>query len=260
MSHCDESEPMIGKTVSHYKIIEKLGEGGMGVVYKAEDTKLHRTVALKFLPLHLMGATEGMARFIQEARAAAALDHPNICTIYEIDEGAEQPFISMAYIEGKNIKEITEGGPLKLDDAVRYASQVARGLEQAHAKGVVHRDIKGANIVVSNEGHAIVMDFGLAKLQGQTQLTRTGTTLGTVSYMSPEQASGDKVDHRTDIWSLGVVLYRMVAGRYPFEGEHPSAVMYSIMNQPHEPLTALRTGVPRRSRRTRASATSRRVT
>ena len=235
---------LIGKTISHYRIIDKIGQGGMGVVYKAEDTTLHRTVALKFLPPHLIGATEEMARFVQEARAAAALSHPNICTIYEIDEGAEQPFISMAYIEGKNLKDITADGPLKFDDALRYASQVARGLEEAHAKGIVHRDIKSANIVVSNKGHAIVMDFGLAKLQGQAKLTRTGTTVGTASYMSPEQVRGDEVDHRSDIWSLGVVLYHMIVGRYPFKGEHQSAMMYSIMNEPHEPLTALRTGVP----------------
>jgi serine/threonine-protein kinase len=235
---------LIGKTISHYRIVDKIGQGGMGVVYKAEDTKLHRTVALKFLPAHHTGATQEMKRFIHEARAAAALDHPNICTIYEIDESAKQPFISMAYIEGKNLEDIAAGRPLDLDDALRYASQVARGLEEAHAKGVIHRDIKSANIVVSDKGHAIVMDFGLAKLQGQTKLTQTGTTVGTVSYMSPEQARGDEVDHRSDIWSLGVVLYSMVVGRYPFEGEHPSSVMYLVMNEPHEPLTALRTGVP----------------
>lgn len=235
---------MIGKTISHYRIVDKIGQGGMGVVYRAEDTKLHRTVALKFLPSSYLGANQEMVRFIQEARAAAALDHPNICTIYEIDESADQPFISMAYIEGKSLKELAEDGPLDLDDALRYAAQVARGLEEAHAKGVVHRDIKSANIVVSSKGHAIVMDFGLAKLQGQTRLTQTGTTVGTVSYMSPEQARGDEVDHRGDIWSLGVVLYHMVTGRYPFAGEHSSAVMYAIMNEPHEPLTALRAGVP----------------
>jgi len=235
---------LIGKTISHYRIVDKIGQGGMGVVYKAEDTKLHRTVALKFLPSHLMGATEEMKRFIHEARAAAALSHPNICTVYEIDESAEQPFISMEYIEGQSLKDITTGGPLDLDDALRYASQVARGLEEAHAKGVVHRDVKSANIVVSDKGHAIVMDFGLAKLQGQTKLTKAGTTVGTVSYMSPEQASGGEADHRSDIWSLGVVLYHMVTGSYPFEGEHPSAVMYMIMNEAHERVTALRAGVP----------------
>jgi serine/threonine-protein kinase len=239
---------MIGETVSHYRIIDKIGQGGMGVVYKAEDIKLHRTVALKFLPAQFAGAdtpeTARFARFVLEARAAAALSHPNICTVYEIDESGPQPFIAMAYVEGKNLKEMTASGPLKLEDALRYATQVARGLEEAHAKGVVHRDIKCSNIVVSLKGHAIVMDFGLARLQGETRITQTGTTVGTVSYMSPEQARGDEVDHRSDIWSLAVVLYRMIAGRYPFEGEHQSAVMYSIMNEPHEPLTALRTGVP----------------
>jgi len=235
---------LIGKTISHYRVVDKIGQGGMGVVYKAEDTKLHRTVALKFLPPDVTRDSTEMARFIVEARAAASLSHPNICTIYEIDETAAQPFISMAYIEGKNLKDLVEPGPLKLEDALRYAIQVARGLEEAHAKGVVHRDIKSANIVVSDKGHAIVMDFGLAKLQGQTKLTRTGTTVGTVSYMSPEQARGEDVDRRSDIWSLGVVLYRMIAGRYPFEGEHASAVIYAVMNEPHPPLTSLRTGVP----------------
>jgi TolB-like protein/tRNA A-37 threonylcarbamoyl transferase component Bud32 len=235
---------MIGKTVSHYRIVDKIGQGGMGVVYKAEDTKLHRTVALKFLPAHLLGETNEMARFVHEARAAASLSHPNICTIYEIEETGAQPFIAMEYVEGRNLKDIAAEGPLPLERALRYATQMARGLEEAHAKGVVHRDVKSANVVVSKKDHAIVMDFGLAKLQGQTKLTRTGTTVGTVAYMSPEQARGEDVDHRSDIWSLGVVLYRMVAGRYPFEGEHQSAVMYSIMNEPHTPLSAVRPGVP----------------
>ena len=235
---------LIGKTISHYRIIDKIGEGGMGVVYKAEDTSLHRTVALKFLPAHLARDGTEMARFVNEARAAAALNHPNICTIYEIDERAETPFISMEYIEGKDLKELAGGGPLPLEEAVRYASQIARALEEAHAKGVLHRDIKSANVVVSDKGHAIVMDFGLARMQGQTKLTQTGTTVGTVSYMSPEQAQGAEVDSRSDIWSLGVLLYRMVAGRYPFEGQHQSAVMYAVINEPHPPLTSLRTGVP----------------
>jgi len=235
---------LIGKSISHYRIVDKIGQGGMGVVYKAEDTTLRRTVALKFLPPHLAGTTQEMRRFINEARTAAALHHPNICTTYEIDESTDQPFISMAYIEGENLNQLTESGPLGLDDALRYTSQVARGLEEAHANGVVHRDIKCANIVVSNKGHAIIMDFGLAKLQGQTKLTHSGTTAGTVSYMSPEQARGKEVDHRSDIWSLGVVLYHIMTGRYPFEGEHPSAVMYAIINEPHMPLTAARADLP----------------
>jgi serine/threonine-protein kinase len=239
-----QERALIGETISHYRIVEKIGQGGMGVVYKAEDTSLRRVVALKFLPPDLIGATPEMGRFIHEARAAAALNHPNICTVFEIDENPKQPFIAMAYVAGRNLQDIVEGGPLPLDDALRYASQVARGLEEAHAKGVIHRDIKSANIVVSEKGHAIIMDFGLAKLLGQTRLTQAGTTIGTVSYMSPEQARGEDVDQRADIWSLGVVLYRMVAGRYPFEAAHPSAMMYSIMNEPHTPLTAVRTGVP----------------
>jgi serine/threonine protein kinase len=236
---------MIGKTISHYKILEELGRGGMGVVYKAEDTKLKRTVALKFLPTRLTRDPEAMERFIQEAQAASALDHPNICTIHEIDDTDDgQMFIAMACYTGETLEERISRSPLPLEIAVGIATQVAQGLAKAHAEGIVHRDIKPANVFVADDGQVKILDFGLAKLGGQTRLTKEGTTLGTVAHMSPEQSSGSEVDHRSDIWSLGVVLYEMVAGRMPFAGDHEQAVMYSIVNSEPEPLTALRTGVP----------------
>jgi non-specific serine/threonine protein kinase len=235
---------MIGQTVSHYKILSKLGEGGMGVVYKAEDLKLHRFVALKFLPHHL-GADGEKQRFVHEAEAASALDHPNICTVHEIDETPDgQMFIVMPCYEGESLAAKIERGPLKLDEATDIAIQVATGLAKAHEKGIVHRDIKPGNIFLTSDGLAKIVDFGLAKLATQTKLTRSGTTVGTISYMSPEQARGDEVDRRSDIWSLGVVLYEMITGRLPFKGEHEPAVVYSIMNEEPEPVTAVRTGVP----------------
>ncbi len=236
---------MIGKTVSHYRILEKLGEGGMGVVYKAEDLKLKRTVALKFLPPELMKDPEAKQRFIQEAQAAAALDHPNICTVYEIEETEGQTFISMAYIEGQNLKEKVESGPPKLEEALDIGMQVAEGLQAAHEKGIVHRDIKLANIIVTTKGQVKIMDFGLAKLRGGRKLPKEGRTLGTVAYMSPEQVRGEGVDERTDIWSLGVMLYEMVTGRLPFQGEYEQAVIYSILNEEPEPVGKLRSGVLR---------------
>ena len=235
---------MIGKTISHYRIIEKLGEGGMGVVYKAEDTKLKRTVALKFLPPEFTRDADAKARFTREAQAAAALDHPDICTIYEIDEAENQAFISMAYIDGERLKNKIERGPLKLEDAVEIAIHIAQGLQAAHEKGIVHRDIKSANVMLTSSGQVKVMDFGLAKLAGTTAVTQEGTTLGTAGYMSPEQARGEDTDSRTDIWSLGVVLYEMLTGLLPFRGEYEQALIYQIMNAAPEAITSLRTGVP----------------
>jgi TolB-like protein/predicted Ser/Thr protein kinase len=237
--------PQKGSTVAgRYKIIEELGRGGMGVVYKAEDTKLKRTVALKFLPPELTHIPDVKDRFMREAQAAAALDHPNICTVYEFDEAEEKTFISMAYVEGQSLRKKLESGPLELDEALRIATQVAQGLQIAHKKGVVHRDIKSANIMVTEDNQAKIMDFGLARMTGGTLLTQEGTAMGTIAYMSPEQAQGEEVDHRTDIWSLGVVLYEMFGGQLPFMGEHDQAVVYSILNKKPKPITELRSEIP----------------
>jgi eukaryotic-like serine/threonine-protein kinase len=238
---------MIGQTILHYKILAKLGEGGMGVVYKAEDTKLERVVALKFLPTNTLTGEEEKKRFKREAKAAAALNHPNICHIYAIDEADDLLFIAMEFIEGKSLAEMVGangGSPLQIPDAINYATQIAAGLQAAHEKGITHRDIKSANIMVTDKGVVKIMDFGLAKLGNRSMMTKEGTTLGTAAYMSPEQARGEIVDQRTDIWSLGVVLYEMISGRLPFRGEYEQAMMYSILNEDLEPLTALRTGVP----------------
>jgi tetratricopeptide (TPR) repeat protein/predicted Ser/Thr protein kinase len=235
---------MIGKVISHYQIIEKLGEGGMGVVYKAEDTKLKRIVALKFLPSSIMASEAEKTRFVHEAQAAAALNHPNICTIHEIDEADGQFFIAMEFVEGQSLKAKIEAGPLKIDETLNIAMQTAEGLQAAHEKSITHRDIKPANIMLTTKGQAKIMDFGLAKLAGRTVVTKEGTTLGTVAYMSPEQGQGEKVDQRTDIWSFGVVFYEMITGQHPFKGEYDQAVMYSIMHEEPEPITGLRTGVP----------------
>jgi non-specific serine/threonine protein kinase len=236
---------MIGKTVSHYKILEKLGEGGMGVVYKAEDTKLKRTVALKFLPPHLTTKETDKARFLQEAQTAAALNHNNICTIYEIHDEGESPFIAMEYVEGKTLKDIvgaTGRSPLQMQDIIQYTIQIAEALKAAHAKGIIHRDIKSENIMVTETGQVKVMDFGLARMRGSVKLTKSGSTKGTAAYMSPEQFQKADVDHRTDIWSFGVVLYEMLTDRLPFEGEYEAAVMYSVLNE--KPCLQFKDSIP----------------
>ncbi|MEX2300598.1 MAG: protein kinase [Bryobacterales bacterium] len=230
---------MIGQTISHYRIVEKLGEGGMGVVYKAEDTKLRRTVALKFLRGDVLESGEHKERFLREAQAAAALDHPNICTVHEIDEAAGKTFLAMAFVEGQSVKDKIAERPLKLEEALDIAIQTAQGLQAAHEKGVVHRDIKPANLIVNAQGQVKIMDFGLAQLTDRTRLTQTSTLLGTPAYMSPEQAQRLPADRRTDIWSLGAVLYEMATGRLPFEGDREAAVLHAIIHEDHEPITAL---------------------
>ncbi len=240
---------MIGKLISHYRVVNELGRGGMGVVYKAEDTKLDRTVALKFLPPQALITEDDRARFYREARAAAALHHPNIATVFEIDEvpgdgGATTPLIAMEYVDGETLSEQIARGPLPLKDAISIASQVARGLAAAHEKNIIHRDVKAGNVMIANDGTVKILDFGLAKTSASTRLTQMGSTLGTAAYMSPEQARGEEVDTRSDIWSLGVILYEMIAGRLPFPGDYEQAVVYGILNSNPEPLSGLRTGVP----------------
>ncbi|MFZ2054632.1 MAG: protein kinase [Candidatus Aminicenantales bacterium] len=227
-----------------YEIIEELGRGGMGIVYKATDNKLKRTVALKFLPFEWTYDLQAKERFVREAQAAAALDHPNICTVYEIDEAEGRMFISMAFVEGESLKTRLDRGLLKIDEAIGFGMQVAEGLKEAHKKGIVHRDIKSANIMVTEKGQAKIMDFGLARVRGGTLLTKEGMTMGTVAYMSPEQARGEDVDHRSDIWSLGVVFYEMLSGRLPFRGDHDQAVIYSILKESPPPIAVSRPEIP----------------
>ncbi len=235
---------MVGQTISHYKVTAELGRGGMGIVYKAEDTKLDRTVALKFLAPHLLEDEEARKRFQREAKAAAGLSHPNICTVYEIGEEGGQTFLVMEFIEGEGLDNKIERGPLALKEALGFARQVADGLAAAHAKGVVHRDIKPGNLLVTPEGRVKILDFGLALLTEGSKLTVLDGTVGTVAYMSPEQAQGIEVDYRTDIWALGCVTYEMVRGERPFQGVYDQALVYEIVNQEPEPLTSVRTGVP----------------
>ena len=220
----------------------------MGTVYKAEDLKLDGFVALKFLAPHLVQDEEGSRRFIREAKAAAALEHANICTVYEIDEADGRTFIAMAFIEGDSLETRIEAGPVRLKDALDIATQTAQGLQAAHEKGVVHRDIKPANLMITGAGSqqlVTIMDFGLAQLAGGSKITKPESRLGTVAYMSPEQTEGETVDQRTDIWALGVVLYEMISGQLPFKGHYDKAILYSVLNEDPEPLSALRTGVPK---------------
>lgn len=238
---------MIGQTILHYKILEKLGQGGMGVVYKAEDTKLSRIVALKFLPRQIASNEEERKRFEVEAKAAASLNHPNIATIHAIEEHDDEMFIVMEYIDGQELKDVIEvqnDEPLPLDKIVNYAYQIVSGLQTAHENGIVHRDIKATNIMLTDKGDIKIMDFGLAKFSDQTKLTKEGSTLGTIAYMSPEQTQGATVDYRSDFFSLGVLLYEMLTGRMPFMGDYDQAVVYSILNEDPEPISSLRSDMP----------------
>ncbi len=235
---------MVGKIISHYKILEKLGEGGMGVVYKALDTFLNRFVALKFLPPHLTQDESTRKRFIVEAQAASALDHPNICTIHEINETPDgQLYISMAYYEGESLRQKIDSGRISIDEAMNIFWQITQGLEATHENNIIHRDIKPANILITENGEVKIADFGLAKLAG-LNLTKTTSSKGTVAYMCPEQIRGQKVDHRCDIWALGIVFYEMLTGRLPFAGDYSEPMMYAIVNEEPRPLSHYLINVP----------------
>lgn len=239
-------DDLSGQNLAHYQILEKIGDGGMGVVYKARDLRLDRLVALKFLPAHLSLEEEAKQRFLREAQAASALDHPNICTIYDIGQlNSGQYFIAMPCYDGETLKQKIANGPLPLPDILDYSLQAAEGLACAHAAGILHRDIKPANVMVTREGRVKLLDFGLAKTVG-ADFTKSGFVMGTVAYMSPEQARGEKVDARTDLWSLGVLMYEMLTGERPFKGEHEQVVLFNILNQNPPPVKSLRKDVPQK--------------
>src|SRR5258708_15024515 len=228
---------MIGSIISHYRVDAKLGEGGMGVVYRAEDLRLQRTVALKFLPPHSL-LERHKQRFLEEARNAALLQHPNICPIYEVDEADGTLFFAMAYLDGKTVWEKLGGGRLTIGESLNIAIQVADGLEEAHQRGIVHRDIKSSNIIVSAKGHAYILDFGLALRDGANRVTIQGARVGTPAFMSPEQAQGLPIDHRTDLWSLGVVLFEMLTGKLPFARASEVALVHAIIYDQPPALTS----------------------
>ncbi|RQW06777.1 MAG: hypothetical protein EH225_02790, partial [Calditrichaeota bacterium] len=234
-----------GTVISHYKIIEKLGSGGMATVYKAQDLKLERFVALKFLPMQVGASDSDTQRFIQEAKTASALDHPNICTIYEINETEQgQIFIAMSFCEGETLKDKIDRGPLSTKEAIQITQQICKGLGRAHEMGIVHRDLKPANIIVTRDGVVKILDFGVAKFQHKSRFTSPGSVIGTPAYMSPEQARGKEVDQRTDIWALGVLLFQILTANLPFKGENDMALMYSIVHDPPASLSAFRSQVP----------------
>jgi serine/threonine protein kinase len=235
---------MIGTTISHYKIVEKLGEGGRSTVYKAEDVRLERVIALKVMSERLHKNPKARIRFLREAQAVAQLDHPNICTVFEVDAMEGYTFIAMAYVEGQSLARKLEGGPLETEEVLDVSIQTASGLHAAHRKHIIHRDIKDANIIINADGVVKILDFGLSKPLTKDDITRPRALLGTIPYMSPEQAVGKPVDFRTDIWSLGVVMYRMLTETHPFQGKNVGQMLDSILNDTPPPIRELRANVP----------------
>ena len=238
---------MIGQTRLHYKIVAKLGEGGMGIVYKAEDTKLKREVAIKFLPHSFNVSAKDKEKLKTEAQIAAGLNHPNIATVYAIEEFGDETFIVMECVKGNELKELITKSPdkkININDFLKYAIQITEGLNAAHKKGIIHRDIKSSNIMLSDDGRIRIMDFGLAHIHGDPMLTKKGSTPGTTAYMSPEQLRGEEVDFRADIWSLGIVLFEMLTGQPPFQGNFDQAIIYSILHEKPKSLKKINPEIP----------------